>query len=149
SQTSDGAAAVLLASEPTIKQLRLNPWLRFVDYTYAGVAPEVMGLGPVEALRRLVHWTDVALGMVDVVELNEAFAAQVLAVLRELPELDPAKINPNGGAIALGHPLGCTGARQTVTLMHELKRCRGKYGIVTMCVGGGMGAAALFENVMT
>lgn len=149
SQMSDGAAAVLLASEPTIKQLRLNPWLRFVDYTYAGVAPEFMGLGPVEALRRLVHWTDVALGMVDVIELNEAFAAQVLAVFRELPELDPAKVNPNGGAIALGHPLGCTGARQTVTLMHELKRRRGKYGIVTMCVGGGMGAAALFENVMT
>lgn len=149
SQTSDGAAAVLLASEPTIKQLRMNPWLRFVDYTYAGVAPEVMGLGPVEALRRLVQWTGVALGMVDVVELNEAFAAQVLAVFRELPELDPARVNPNGGAIALGHPLGCTGARQTVTLMYELRRRRGKYGVVTMCVGGGMGAAALFENVAT
>jgi acetyl-CoA acyltransferase len=147
SQMSDGAAAVLLASEPVIKQFRLNPWLRFIDYTYAGVAPELMGLGPVEALRRLVQWTGVALGMVDVVELNEAFAAQVLAVLRELPELDPGRVNPNGGAIALGHPLGCTGARQTVTLMHELRRRRGKYGIVTMCVGGGMGAAALFENV--
>ena len=146
SQTSDGAAVVLVASEPMLKRLRLIPKMRMVDYTYAGVPPEYMGLGPVHALRKLVQRTGVQLHMVDVVELNEAFAAQVLAVFREMrDELDPERVNPNGGAIALGHPLGCTGARQTVTLMHELQRRNGKYGIVTMCVGGGMGAAGLFE----
>lgn len=150
SQMSDGAAAVILASEDAVRRLNLTPWLRFHTYTCVGVEPEFMGIGPVHALRKLEKKTGVKLADVDVIELNEAFAAQILSVLKEIPEIhDPERLNPNGGAIALGHPLGCTGTRQTVTLMHEMRRRKAKYGIVSMCVGGGMGAAALFEGLFS
>jgi acetyl-CoA acyltransferase len=145
SQMSDGAAAVLVMSADRAKALGLTPIARWAGYATAGVKPELFGLGPVPAIRKLLARTGRSLDDIDLVELNEAFAVQVLACLRELP-IDPEKLNVNGGAVALGHPLGCTGARLTATLLHELARRKGRYGIVSMCVGGGMGAAALFER---
>jgi acetyl-CoA acyltransferase len=145
SQMSDGASAVVVMSGDRARALGLAPLARFVAYATAGVKPELFGTGPVPAIRKLLARTGVSVGDVDLVELNEAFAAQVLACLQELP-LDLNRINVNGGAIALGHPLGCTGARLTTTLLHEMRRRHSTYGMVTMCVGGGMGAAALFER---
>ncbi len=145
SQTSDGAAACLVVRDDLARRLGLEPLLVFRGYGVAGVEPAVMGIGPVEAVPRALRVAGVAQGAVDLVELNEAFASQTLAVMRRL-ELDPERVNVNGGAIALGHPLGATGARLVATLGHELDRRRGRYGLVTMCVGGGMGAAAVFER---
>jgi len=145
SQMSDGAAAVVLTSRERAERAGLEPLARFVAYATAGVEPERFGVGPVPAIRKVLKRTGLTLDDIDLVELNEAFAAQVLACLRELP-IDPEKLNVNGGAIALGHPLGCTGAKLTTSLLHELKRRRGRYGLVTMCVGGGMGAAGIFER---
>jgi acetyl-CoA acyltransferase len=144
SQMSDGAAAVLLMDEGYARELGLTPLGRFVAYTTAGVKPELFGIGPVPAVRKLLDYTGLTLDDIDLVELNEAFAAQVLACTKELP-IPESKLNVNGGAIALGHPLGCTGARLTATLLHEMTRRGSRYGVVTMCVGGGMGAAGLFE----
>ena len=146
SQMSDGAAGVMVASESFVKEHGLKPLARFAGYATAGLDPEVMGLGPVYAVPKLLSATGVALDGIDVIELNEAFAAQGLAVMRRL-ELDPDKVNVNGGAIALGHPLGCTGAKLTAKAIHELNRRNGRYAMVTMCVGGGMGAAGLLERV--
>jgi acetyl-CoA acyltransferase len=146
SQMSDGAAAVLLMEEDYARSLGLTPLARFVAYTTAGVKPELFGIGPVPAVNKLLAYTGLTLADIDLFELNEAFAAQVLACTKELPIPDD-KLNVNGGAIALGHPLGCTGARLTATLLHEMKRRGSRYGVVTMCVGGGMGAAGLFEMV--
>jgi acetyl-CoA acyltransferase len=146
SQMSDGAAAVLLVSEKILKQCNLQPLARFAGFAVAGVAPEIMGIGPVEAIPRVLKQAGVHQDDVDWFELNEAFAAQALAVMRTL-ELDPAKVNPLGGAIALGHPLGATGAVRTATLVHGLQRTRQRYGMVTMCIGTGMGAAGLFESM--
>lgn len=146
SQTSDGASAVVLMSEARAETLGLEPLARVVDYATAGVPPELFGIGPVPAVRKLLARTGLALEAIDLVELNEAFAAQVLAVLQELP-IDADRLNVNGGAIALGHPLGCTGARLVTSLVHELRRRQGRYGLVTLCVGGGMGAAMLLESV--
>ena len=145
SQMSDGAAAVVLASRERAERAGLEPLARFVAYATAGVEPERFGVGPVPAIRKVLKRAGLTLDDIDLVELNEAFAAQVLACLRELP-VDPEKLNVNGGAIALGHPLGCTGAKLTTSLLHELKRRQGRYGLVTMCVGGGMGAAGIFER---
>ena len=145
SQTSDGAAAVVVMSAERASALGLAPLARVVGYATAGVKPELFGIGPVPAVRKLLARTGLTLDQIDLVELNEAFAVQVLACLKELP-IDPARLNVNGGAIALGHPLGCTGARLTTTLLHEMARRRVRYGLVTLCVGGGMGAAALFER---
>jgi acetyl-CoA acyltransferase len=145
SQMSDGAAAVVVMSDERARALGITPLARFAGYATAGVKPERFGLGPVPAVRKLASRTGVPLEAIDLVELNEAFAAQVLACLREMP-IDPARLNVNGGAIALGHPLGCTGARLTTSLLHEMARRRVRYGLVTLCVGGGMGAAALFEG---
>ena len=145
SQTSDGAAAVLVLSAERAKAAGLRPLARFVGYATAGVEPERFGIGPVPAIRRVLARTGLTLDDIDLVELNEAFAAQALACLRELP-IDPERLNVNGGAIALGHPLGCTGAKLTTTLLHEMRRRRARYGLVTMCVGGGMGAAGIFER---
>ncbi|BCS35739.1 acetyl-CoA acetyltransferase [Luteitalea sp. TBR-22] len=144
SQMSDGAAAVVAMSETRARELGIAPIARLVAYATAGVEPERFGIGPVPAVRKLLARTGLALADIDLFELNEAFASQVLACAHDL-ELDLAKVNVNGGAIALGHPLGCTGAKLTATLVHELRRRKGRYGIVTMCVGGGMGAAGLFE----
>ena len=144
SQTSDGAAAVIVMDETLAKQLGQRPLARFLGYATAGVEPERFGIGPVPAVRKLLARLSIGLEEIDLVELNEAFAAQVLACLRELP-IDRARLNVNGGAIALGHPLGCSGARLTTTLLYEMRRRGARYGLVTMCVGGGMGAAALFE----
>ena len=144
SQTSDGAAAVLVMSAQAAAARGLTPLARFAGFATAGVAPERFGIGPVPAIRKLAARTGISLDQIDLVELNEAFAAQVLACLRELP-IDPERLNVNGGAIALGHPLGCTGAKLTTTLIHEMRRRHARYGLVTMCVGGGMGAAGLFE----
>jgi len=146
SQTSDGAAAVIVMDEAHATALGLKPLARFVGYATAGVEPERFGIGPVPAVRKLLARLSMTLDQIDLVELNEAFAAQVLACLRELP-IDRARLNVNGGAIALGHPLGCSGARLTTTLLYEMRRRNARYGLVTMCVGGGMGAAALFERV--
>ena len=146
SQMSDGAAAVVLTSSERAERAGLTPLARFVGYATAGVEPERFGVGPVPAIRKVLKRAGLTLDDIDLVELNEAFAAQVLACLRELP-LDPDKLNVNGGAIALGHPLGCTGAKLTTSLLHELKRRQGRYGLVTMCVGGGMGAAGIFERM--
>ena len=145
SQMSDGAAAVVLTSRERAERAGLDPLARFVAYATAGVEPERFGVGPVPAIRKVLKRAGLTLDDIDLVELNEAFAAQVLACLRELP-MDPDKLNVNGGAIALGHPLGCTGAKLTTSLLHELKRRGGRYGLVTMCVGGGMGAAGIFER---
>jgi acetyl-CoA acyltransferase len=146
SQTSDGAAAVMITSADYARAHGLAPLGRFVAYATAGVAPEMFGIGPVPAIRKVLKIAGLTLDQIDLVELNEAFAAQVLACLKELP-IDPDKLNVNGGAIALGHPLGCTGAKLTATLLHEMQRRKSKYGIVTMCVGGGMGAAGIFERL--
>ncbi|MBX3652265.1 MAG: acetyl-CoA C-acyltransferase [Burkholderiales bacterium] len=146
SQMSDGAGAVLLMSEAAVKRYNLKPLARFAGYAVAGVPPEVMGIGPVKAIPKVLAQAGLTQQQLDWVELNEAFAAQSLAVIRELG-LDPAKVNPLGGAIALGHPLGATGAIRTATLLHGLRRRRQKYGMVTMCIGTGMGAAGLFESV--
>jgi acetyl-CoA acyltransferase len=136
----------MVASESFVKEHGLKPMVRFAGYTTAGLDPEVMGLGPVYAVPKLLKSTGVALKDIDVIELNEAFAAQGLAVMRRL-ELDRSRVNVNGGAIALGHPLGCTGAKLTTQAIHELARREGRYAMVTMCVGGGMGAAGLLERV--
>ena len=146
SQTSDGAAAVMLMSAAAAKERGIEPLARFVAYATAGVAPERFGIGPVPAVRKVLERAGLTLDQIDLVELNEAFAAQVLAVLRELP-IDPDRMNVNGGAIALGHPLGCTGAKLTTSLLYEMRRRKARYGLVTMCVGGGMGAAGIFERL--
>lgn len=143
---SDGAAATVVMSRSMVDQLGVEPMGRLVGFSLAGVSPDMMGIGPVEAIRKVLHQTGLSLGDIDLIELNEAFAAQALAVIKEAG-LDPDKVNVNGGAIALGHPLGCTGAKLTSTLLHELQRRSARYGICTMCVGGGMGAAAVFENL--
>ena len=144
SQMSDGAGAVLLVSEKILKQYNLTPLARFVGYSVAGVPPEIMGIGPKEAIPRVLKQCGLTLQDMDWIELNEAFAAQSLAVIQDIG-LDPAKINPLGGAIALGHPLGATGAIRTATLVHGMRRRKHKYGMVTMCIGTGMGAAGIFE----
>ncbi len=146
SQTSDGAAAVLVTSADFARERGLAPLGRFLAFATAGVEPERFGIGPVPAIAKVLKLAGLSLDQIDLVELNEAFAAQVLACLRELP-LDPDKLNVNGGAIALGHPLGCTGAKLTTTLLYEMRRRNARYGLVTMCVGGGMGAAGLFERI--
>ena len=146
SQTSDGAAATVVMSGERARELGLPPLARFVAFATAGVEPERFGIGPVPAVRKVLKLAGLTLDQIDVFELNEAFAAQVIACLRELP-IDPDRLNVNGGGIALGHPLGCTGARMTATLLYEMKRRGSRYGMVTMCVGGGMGAAGIFERV--
>lgn len=146
SQTSDGAAAAVVVSEDCAKQLGLEPLARFVSFAYSGCLPEEMGVGPVYAVPKVLKLAGLTLEDIDLIELNEAFAAQSLAVIRLLG-MDPAKVNVNGGAIALGHPLGCTGAKLTATILAEMKRRKARYGLVTMCVGGGMGAAGVFENL--
>jgi acetyl-CoA acyltransferase len=145
SQTSDGAAAVVVTSSDFARSHGLQPLGRFVAFATAGVEPERFGIGPVPAIRKALKMAGLTLDQIDLVELNEAFAAQVIACLRELP-IDPDKLNVNGGAIALGHPLGCTGAKLTTTLLYEMRRRNARYGLVTMCVGGGMGAAGVFER---
>lgn len=146
SQTSDGAAAAVLMSDEQARASGARPLGRMVAYAYAGCLPEEMGIGPVHAIPKALKMAGLTLDQVEVIELNEAFAAQSLAVMKVLG-LDPARVNVNGGAIALGHPLGCTGAKLTASLLHELKRRNARYGMVTMCVGGGMGAAGIFENL--
>jgi len=146
SQTSDGAAAVIVTSADRARAAGLTPMARFVAFATAGVEPERFGIGPVPAIRKALKLAGLTLDQIDLIELNEAFAAQVLACLRALP-IDPDRLNVNGGAIALGHPLGCTGAKLTTTLVHEMMRRRARYGMVTMCVGGGMGAAGIFERM--
>ena len=146
SQTSDGAAAVIVTSADRARAAGLTPLARFVTFATAGVEPERFGIGPVPAIQKALKLAGLTLDQIDLVELNEAFAAQVLACLKELP-IDPDRLNVNGGAIALGHPLGCTGAKLTTTLLYEMKRRKARYGMVTMCVGGGMGAAGIFERM--
>jgi acetyl-CoA acyltransferase len=146
SQTSDGASAVVVMSADRARTLGLEPLGRFVAFATAGVEPERFGIGPVPAIRKALKLAGLTLEQMDLVELNEAFAAQVIACLRELP-IDPDRLNVNGGAIALGHPLGCTGAKLTTTILYEMKRRRARYGLVSMCVGGGMGAAGIFERL--
>jgi acetyl-CoA acyltransferase len=146
SPLSDGAAGVIIMEAETAAQLGLKPIARFVGFNVMGVRPEVMGIGPVAAVPKLLKRSGMSLDQMDVIELNEAFASQALAVIRTL-EMNPEKVNVNGGAIALGHPLGCTGAKLTVTLMNEMQRRNSRYGMVTMCIGGGMGAAGIFENL--
>jgi acetyl-CoA acyltransferase len=146
SQMSDGAAAVILTSAALAKERGLTPLARFVAFATAGVPPELFGIGPVPAIKKALKLAGLTLDQIDLIELNEAFAAQALACLKELP-IDPEKVNVNGGAIALGHPLGCTGAKLTATMVNELHRRKARYGMVTMCVGGGMGAAGIFERL--
>ena len=146
SQMSDGAAAVVVMSADKAKELGLTPLARFVSFATAGCLPEEMGIGPVYAIPKALKLAGLTLDQIDVIELNEAFAAQGLSVMKVL-EMDPAKVNVNGGAVALGHPLGCTGAKLTATILQELKRRNARYGMVTMCVGGGMGAAGIFERL--
>jgi acetyl-CoA acyltransferase len=146
SQMSDGAAMAVLMSSEKAKALGLRPIARYVGFAVAGVAPEIMGIGPIEAIPKVLAQTGLTLADIDVIELNEAFASQSLAVIRKLG-LDPDKVNVNGGAIALGHPLGCTGAKLTATALAELHRRNGRYAMVTMCIGGGMGAAGIFERM--
>lgn len=146
SQTSDGSSFVIVMSERMVKELGLQPMARLVACASAGVAPRIMGIGPVEAVPKVLRQAGMNLGQIDLFELNEAFASQSLAVIREL-QLDTAKVNINGGAIALGHPLGCTGAKLTVQISHDLKRLNKKYGIVTACVGGGQGIAGIIERL--
>jgi acetyl-CoA acyltransferase len=144
SQTSDGAAFVLVVSEKMLKQLNVEPIARLISYSVAGVPPRIMGIGPIEAIPMALKQADMKLEQIDLIELNEAFASQSLAVIRKLC-LDTNKVNVNGGAIALGHPLGCTGAKLSVQIFNELKRRNKKFGMVTMCVGSGQGAAGIFE----
>ena len=146
SQTSDGAAAVIVTSAERARERGLTPMARFVTFATAGVEPERFGIGPVPAIQKALKLAGLRLDQIDLIELNEAFAAQVLACLKALP-IDPERLNVNGGAIALGHPLGCTGAKLTTTLLYEMKRRQARYGMVTMCVGGGMGAAGIFERI--
>ncbi len=146
SQMSDGAAAVILMSERALKKYNVQPIARFVSFAVAGVPPEIMGIGPIKAIPKVLAQAGVKQDDLDWIELNEAFAAQALAVIKDLG-LDPTKVNPQGGAIALGHPLGATGAVRTATLVHGMKRTGGRYGMVTMCIGTGMGAAGLFESL--
>ena len=146
SQMSDGAAAAVVMSSERAQALGIKPLARFVSFATAGYKPEEMGLGPVFAIPKALKLAGLKLSDIDVIELNEAFAAQSLAVIQEAG-LDPERVNPNGGAIALGHPLGCTGAKLTATIIREMKRRKSRYGLVTMCVGGGMGAAGIFENL--
>jgi acetyl-CoA acyltransferase len=146
SQTSDGAAAAVVMSRSRADALGIQPMARFIAFAYAGCDPEEMGIGPIHAIPKVLKMTGLSLEDIDVFELNEAFAAQSLAVIKVLG-IDPAKLNPNGGAIALGHPLGCTGAKLSATILREMSRRKAKYGMVTMCVGGGMGAAGIFEAV--
>ncbi|MBM3807408.1 MAG: acetyl-CoA C-acyltransferase [Acidimicrobiia bacterium] len=146
SQTSDGGAAVIVTSAELAQERGLTPLARFVGYATAGVAPELFGIGPVPAIRKVLKQTGLTLDQIDLIELNEAFAAQALACMKEL-NLDPETVNVNGGAIALGHPLGCTGAKLTATIINEMHRRKARYGMVTMCVGGGMGAAGIFERI--
>jgi len=146
SQTSDGAAGVVVMSAQRAAQLGLKPMARFVAFATGGVPADLMGIGPIAAIPKALKIAGVKLTDIDLIELNEAFAVQSLAVMREL-EMDPAKVNVNGGAIALGHPLGCTGAKLTTQLMYEMARRKSKYGMVSMCIGGGMGAASIFENL--
>jgi acetyl-CoA acyltransferase len=145
SQMSDGASAVIVMSEEKARSMRLKPMARFIAYATAGVPPEVMGIGPVAAIPKVLKLAGLTLADIDLIELNEAFAVQSLAVIRELG-LNPSKVNVNGGAIALGHPLGCTGSKLTATILFEMERRKARYGLVTMCVGGGMGAAGIFER---
>jgi acetyl-CoA acyltransferase len=146
SQMSDGAAVVMMMSVERAESLGLTPLARFVSFAAGGVPPELMGIGPVVAIPKALRLAGLSLNDIDLIELNEAFAAQSLAVIRQL-ELDESKVNVNGGAIALGHPLGCTGTKLTTQLIYEMGRRKSKYGMVTMCVGGGMGGAAIFENL--
>jgi len=146
SQMSDGAAAAVVMSAERAKALGIKPLARYVSFATAGYKPEEMGLGPVFAIPKALKLAGLKLSDIDVIELNEAFAAQSLAVIKEAG-LDPDRVNPNGGAVALGHPLGCTGAKLTASIIRELKRRKARYGMVTMCVGGGMGAAGIFENI--
>lgn len=146
SQMSDGAAAVMVMSAEKANELGLKPLARFVSFAVGGVPPELMGIGPVVAIPKALKLAGLTLNDIDLIELNEAFAAQSLAVIRTL-EIDESKVNVNGGAIALGHPLGCTGSKLTTQLIYEMARRKSKYGMVTMCIGGGMGAAAVFENL--
>ncbi|MFZ2855006.1 MAG: acetyl-CoA C-acyltransferase [Rhodocyclaceae bacterium] len=147
SQMSDGAGAVLIVSEKILKQYNLKPLARFAGFSVAGVPPEIMGIGPIEAIPRVLKLAGIRQDDVDWFEINEAFAAQALAVVRTL-KIDPTKVNPLGGAIALGHPLGATGAVRTATIVHGLQRTKQRYGMVTMCIGTGMGAACLFESIL-
>ncbi len=144
SQRSDGAAAVVLMSESKLKELGAKPLARFVTYAVAGVPPGIMGIGPVQAIPKALRQAGLKIDDIDLIELNEAFACQALAVIRQCP-LPADRVNVNGGAVALGHPLGATGAKLTVSILHELQRRNGRFGLVTMCVGGGMGAAGIFE----
>jgi acetyl-CoA acyltransferase len=146
SQTSDGASAVIVTSAAYARERGLAPMARFVTFATAGVEPERFGVGPVPAIQKALKLAGLTLDQIDLIELNEAFAAQVLACLKALP-IDPDRLNVNGGAIALGHPLGCTGSKLTTTLLHEMARRKARYGMVTMCVGGGMGAAGIFERL--
>jgi len=146
SQMSDGAGASILVSERVLKELNLSPLARWVGFAVAGVAPEIMGVGPIAAIPKVLKNSGIRQDQIDWIELNEAFAAQSLAVMKELG-LDPTKVNPLGGAIALGHPLGATGAVRTATIVHGLRRRKQKYGMVSMCVGTGMGAAGIFEAI--
>jgi acetyl-CoA acyltransferase len=146
SQTSDGAAAAVIMSDTRAKEIGAKPLARFVSFAYAGCLPEEMGIGPIYAIPKALKMAGLTLDQIDLIELNEAFAAQSLAVIKTLG-IDPAKVNVNGGAIALGHPLGCTGTKLTASLLSEMKRRGARYGLVTMCVGGGQGAAGIFENL--
>ena len=146
SQMSDGAAASVVMSAEKAKELGLKPLAKFISFAVAGVPPEIMGIGPIKAIPKALKLAGLKLEDIDVIELNEAFASQAVAVIRELG-IDENKVNVNGGAVALGHPLGCTGAKLTATALHEMKRRKSKYGMVTMCIGGGMGAAGIFENL--
>ena len=146
SQTSDGAAAAVLMEAGRARELGIQPMARLVAYAVTGCLPEEMGMGPVTAIPKALKRAGLRLDEIELIELNEAFAAQALAVMRELG-FDPERVNVNGGAIALGHPLGCTGAKLTATLLSEMERRKARYGMVTMCVGGGMGAAGIFERL--
>jgi acetyl-CoA acyltransferase len=146
SQMSDGAAAAVVMSGERARALGIQPMARFLSFAYAGCQPEEMGVGPVYAIPKALKLAGLTLDQIDLIELNEAFAVQALSVIK-VAGLDPEKVNVNGGAIALGHPLGCTGAKLTATILQEMKRRKAKYGMVTMCVGGGMGAAGIFENL--
>jgi acetyl-CoA acyltransferase len=146
SQMSDGAAAAVVMSSEQARDLGLKPLARLVAFAVAGVSPDLMGIGPVAAVPRALKIAGLTLDQIDLIELNEAFAAQALSVVKELG-IDQEKLNVNGGAIALGHPLGCTGAKLTATLLQEMRRRGSRYGMVTMCVGGGMGAAGIFESI--
>lgn len=147
SPLSDGAAAVVIMSREKADELGVEPWMRFIGFGVAGVPAEIMGIGPIKAVPKVLERTGLKLDEIALIELNEAFASQSLAVIRDL-EIDPEKVNVNGGAIALGHPLGATGSKLTVQIMHEAKRRKVKYVMVTMCIGGGMGAAGVFENLL-